>query len=238
MASVRLPGKPLLPLGGRAVVQWVHDAALQSGVFEEVLVATDDERICQAVTGFGGRCVMTESALATGSERVAAAAAPLLHDFDVVVNVQGDQPFVEAQHLQALVAPYREGLGPDMTTLAAPLDPALADDPGAVKLVTDLTGYALYFSRSRIPAAAHPAAGTPGLLRHHLGLYGFRADFLPRYAQLTPSPLELAEQLEQLRALEHGHRIMVRDVASAPIEINTPADYDRAVSYVAEAGLG
>ncbi len=236
MASVRLPGKPLLPLAGRPVVQWVHDAAANSGVFDGVLVATDDDRICDAVTRFGGSCVMTDAALPTGSERVAAVAAARPGAFDVVVNVQGDQPFVRPDDLKTLVAPYREGLAPDMTTLAAPLDPQLAEDPSAVKLVTDVNGYALYFSRSRIPAVASMATGAAAM-RHHLGLYGFRADFLPTYAKLPPTPLELTEQLEQLRALEHGYRIMVRDVATAAIEINTPDDYDRARRYIEEAGL-
>lgn len=231
MASVRLPGKPLLMLATRPVVQWVHDAAAASGVFQDVVVATDDDRILDAVTAFGGSCVLTDPALATGSERVAAAAAASPQAYDVVVNVQGDQPFVQAADLAALVAPYAAGLTPDMTTLAAVLDPALVDDPGSVKVVTDLSGHALYFSRSRIPASV-ATTGDPGVApRHHLGLYGFRADFLPVFARLTPGPLELTEQLEQLRALEHGHRIMVREVPVAPIEINTPEDYRRAVSY-------
>lgn len=233
---MRLPGKPLLALGDRPVVQWVHDAAVGSGVFDDVVVATDDERIFTTVTGFGGRCVMTDGALATGSERVAAAAASCSKTYDVVVNVQGDQPFVQPGDLKALVAPYAEGLLPDMTTLAAPLDLNLADDPSVVKVVTDVAGHALYFSRSRIPAVATTTGGTAPPLRHHLGLYGFRADFLPTFAQLVPTPLELAEQLEQLRALEHGHRILVRDVPAATIEINTPDDYSRACAYVEKAG--
>ncbi len=226
----------MLPLGNRPVVQWVHDAATASGIFDDVLVATDDQRIFDAVSAFGGNAMMTDSALATGSERVAAAAASCSSSYDVVVNVQGDQPFVQPGDLKTLVEPYAEGLTPDMTTLSAPLDAAFADDPSAVKVVSDLAGHALYFSRSRIPAGA-PGSAAPPPLRHHLGLYGFRGDFLATYARLAPTPLELSEQLEQLRALEHGYRIMVRDVAAAAIEINTPDDYSRACRHVEEAGL-
>lgn len=229
MASSRLPGKPLLPLDGRAIVQWVHDSTVASEVFARVVVATDDERIAEAVGAFGGECLMTSSQVTTGSERVAEAASRLAESFDVVANVQGDQPFVSATDLRALLRPYDEGRTPEMTTLAAPLQAELADDPSAVKVVTDLTGRALYFSRSRIPAT-QAVTGVAAPLRHHLGLYAFRADFLPTFARLTPTPLELAEQLEQLRALEHGYSIVVGDAERATIEVNTSQDYERAIA--------
>lgn len=230
MASTRLPGKPLLLLGNRPIVGWVHQAATASGVFDRVVVATDDDRIVDAVREGGGEALLTDPTLATGSERVAAAAAALGEQYDIVANVQGDQPFVRADELRALVAPYVEGLAPDMTTVAAPLAPDLVDDPGAVKVVTDLHGRALYFSRSRIPALA--TSGVPAPMRHHLGLYAFRADYLPTYASLTPTPLECSEQLEQLRALEHGHTILVRHVVGVSIEVNTREDYERARAHV------
>ncbi|MFC7360042.1 3-deoxy-manno-octulosonate cytidylyltransferase [Nocardioides astragali] len=229
MASTRLPGKPLLLIEGRTIVQWVHDATASSGVFDRVVVATDDERIAEAVDAFGGESLMTSSDVTTGSERVAEAAAAIGDRFDVVANVQGDQPFVSAGDLRALIAPFTADPQPEMTTLAAPLDASLADDPSAVKVVTDLQGRALYFSRSRIPAQ-HP--GSPELvpLRHHLGLYAFRWDFLPVFATLPPTPLEQMEQLEQLRALEHGYAVHVGAAEKSTIEVNTADDYERAVA--------
>jgi 3-deoxy-manno-octulosonate cytidylyltransferase (CMP-KDO synthetase) len=232
MASTRLAGKPLLPLAGMPIVGWVYQAAISSGVFDRVIVGTDDHRIVTVVRNLGGECMLTDSGLSTGSERVAAVASMLEEPFDVVANVQGDQPFVRASDLAALVAPFHEGLAPDMTTLAAPLLPEFFDDPGAIKVVTDLHGRALYFSRSRIPSFA--AGGVPTALRHHLGLYAFRKDFLATYASLTPTPLESSEQLEQLRALEHGHMILVRPVEAGSIEVNTQADYERAQAFVEE----
>jgi 3-deoxy-manno-octulosonate cytidylyltransferase (CMP-KDO synthetase) len=235
MASTRLPGKPLLELHGRPVVQWVHDAAVGSGVFSRVVVATDDDRIRRCVSAFDGECVMTEPALESGSARVAAAAATLGDDYDVVVNIQGDQPFVRASDLHTLVAPFASQPVPDMTTLAAPLDAERAEDSHTVKVVTDLSGRALYFSRSRIPFAA--AAGPVRPHFQHIGLYAFSAAFLPVFAELTPTPLEQVESLEQLRALEHGYQILVRTVSEAAIEINTYEDFERAVRFVDEGAL-
>ena len=231
MASSRLPGKPLLRLQGRTIVQWVCDATVASGVFARVLVATDDERIADEVVSFGGEAALTSSTPTTGSERVAEAYAQLDETFDVVANVQGDQPFVTTANLESLIQPFRDGQFPDMTTLAAPLTPELADDPSTVKVVTDLSGRALYFSRSRIPATASTASVAPSL-RHHLGLYAFRADFLPAFARLQPTPLEQVEQLEQLRALEHGYTIVVGPAERSAIEINTPEDFERAEAAV------
>jgi 3-deoxy-manno-octulosonate cytidylyltransferase (CMP-KDO synthetase) len=229
MASTRLYGKPLLELNGRTIVQWVHDATRDSQVFDRVVVATDDRLIAHIVEGFGGEAVMTSTTVTTGSERVAQAAAVLDEHFDVVANVQGDQPFVSAADLRALVEPFGLSPQPDMTTLAASLDPSLADDPSVVKVVTDIAHRALYFSRSRIPAR-HPGSTSKTALLHHLGLYAFRSDFLPVFAALTPTPLEQAEQLEQLRALEHGYTIHVGPAERSTIEINTPDDYERAVA--------
>lgn len=229
--STRLEGKPLLKLGDRTVVQRVWDATIASGEFDDVVVATDDQRIFDAVEGFGGVAVMTSPELANGTERVAAAADLMPGEYDVVANVQGDQPFVSLAALAALLAPFREGEAVDMTTVSMPLQPELADDPNTVKIVTDVNGRALYFSRSLIPA-------NPSGLNHpylqHLGLYAFRRDVLRRFPTLTPTPLERAENLEQLRALEHGLVIVARVAVSSSIEINTPEDYQRAQAWVSE----
>ncbi len=231
MTATRLPGKPLLMLGGQTVVQRVHDAAVSSGVFSEVVVATDDERIAQAVRDFGGAVAMTSPEHLTGTDRVAEVAQATT--CDVVVNVQGDQPFVTAAMLQALVRPYAQGEVPPMTTIGCPLrDAGQVKDPAVVKVVRDLSGAALYFTRSPVPAGG---STDPALVLHHIGLYAFSRTFLAQYASLSSTPLERAESLEQLRVLEHGHRILVQEVDEPALEINTPEDYDAAQRLV-EAG--
>lgn len=229
--STRLEGKPLLKLGDRTVIQRVWDATVESGEFDDVVVATDDQRIAATVEQFGGVALLTSPLLANGSERVAAAADALAGEYDIVANIQGDQPFVSQDAIHALLAPFREGQSAEMTTVAMPLHPDLADDPNTVKIVTDITGRALYFSRSLIPA-------NPRHLDHaylqHLGLYAFTREALRRFPTLTATPLEAAENLEQLRALEHGMVIVARVASSSSIEINTPEDYERARAWVRE----
>lgn len=220
----RFPGKPLVLLGGQPVIRWVYEAASRSGVFDEVVVATDDARIAEVVASFGGRFLMTRDDHATGTDRVAEV-AERLPDFDVVVNVQGDQPFVTREMLVALVAPYQADANdrPAMSTVGCPVHGSDTwRDPNSVKVVLDREGNALYFSRASIPSGFDETSELPVL--HHLGLYAFRRDFLPRFATLSATPLERAERLEQLRALEHGVRIRVAPVSHAVPEINTPED--------------
>jgi 3-deoxy-manno-octulosonate cytidylyltransferase (CMP-KDO synthetase) len=232
MAATRLPGKPLLDLGGRTVVQRVHDAAVASGVFDEVLVATDDERIARAVEAFGGVVRMTSPDHETGTDRVAEAAAGTT--CDVVANVQGDQPFVTSQMLRALVQPYEGGRRPAMTTVGCPLRSIeQVADQSVVKVVRTVDGAALYFTRSAVP---HGGTIDPALVLHHMGLYAFERDFLSRYSSLPATPLERTEKLEQLRVLEHGERIHVTEVGHLALEINTPEDYEQAVALVAAGG--
>jgi 3-deoxy-manno-octulosonate cytidylyltransferase (CMP-KDO synthetase) len=220
MAATRFPGKPLVPLGGRPVVQWVYDAAVESGVFDEVVVATDSPQIFDFVERIGGRVEMTREDHETGSDRVAEVA--VRHpEVEVFVNVQGDQPFVTSDMLQALVAPYLAGEQPVMTTLGAPLQKSSIVDPNTVKVVCDRNGDALYFSRSPIPYFR--TEGDAPVL-HHLGLYAFLRRFLLDYADLSPTPLEQREGLEQLRVLEHGYRIRVCHTSKSVLEINTPED--------------
>ena len=235
MAATRLPGKPLLQLAGRSVVQWVYDATTESGVFDRVVVATDSDEIAATAAGFGAEVVLTGPDLMTGSERVAAASAVLGDSAEVVANVQGDQPFVTREMLEALVTPYLDGRSPDMTTIGSPLaSPDQANDSNVAKVVRDRSGRALYFSRSPIPWGG---VIEPEVVLHHLGLYAFRADFLATYAGLPPSRLEEVERLEQLRVLDHGYEIVVTPVDRAVLEINTPDDYRRAQQLV-ETGVG
>lgn len=221
MDASRLPGKPLLELGGCTVVERVYRGTVSSAVFDRVVVATDSEEIAGVVRAFGGEVVLTSPLHATGSDRVAEAAAH--YDADVVANVQGDQPFVTTEMLEALVQPYREARRPAMTTIGCPLHSVeQLDDRDTVKVLLDRSGRALYFTRSAAPSGGEI---DPSSVLHHIGLYAFSAEFLREYSALTPTPLEQSERLEQLRVLEHGREIAVRRVSGTTIEINTPADY-------------
>lgn len=210
--SSRLPGKPLLAATGRPLIQHVVERA--SRVFPRVIVATDDRRILEAVRRFGGEAVMTSPRHDSGTSRAAEVVARL--KCRRVVNVQGDEPEADPSHLLRVARLLDEA---PMTTLAVPFArPEDADRPERVKVVLDRRGFALYFSRSRIPDG--------GLALLHLGVYGYSRRFLLQFARLRPTPLERAERLEQLRALEHGHRIRVGVVSGVPHGgIDTPQDY-------------
>ena len=190
-----------------------------------MVVATEDERIAECVRGFGGDVEMTSDRHRTGTDRVAEV-AERRPEFDVVVNVQGDQPFVSRAMLEALVGPFDTSDRPSMTTLGCPIESAdqLAD-PNIVKVVSDRAGDALYFSRSPIP---HMTEFDSGASLHHLGLYAFDRETVLRFPTLEPTPLEQHERLEQLRALENGIRIRVCRTDVPAIEVNTPEDLERA----------
>ncbi len=231
-ASSRFPGKPLAEIGGRTMIEHVYQRAAQASSLAEVWVATDDLRIQDAVKAFGGNVVMTRDNHASGTDRIAEAAAALRGE--VIVNVQGDEPLLDPHEIDAVVEPFRSQPGLAMSTLAVPIsDPCDIEDPGVVKVVTDAVGFALYFSRLPIPyyrASAQEHATTPRL--KHIGLYAYSREFLFRYAAMPPSSLEQAEALEQLRALEAGHRIyVVRAKQEAgedrAISVDTPEDLER-----------
>jgi 3-deoxy-manno-octulosonate cytidylyltransferase (CMP-KDO synthetase) len=229
-AAVRFPGKPLADLDGRPIVQWVYEAASACPAFDEVIVATDSEAIAAAVRHFGGAVELTRSGHRSGTDRVAEV-AERHPDADVVVNVQGDQPFATVEMLTALVKPYLDGGLPDMTTLACPLtSPEAWIDPNVVKVVRALDGTALYFSRSAIPSTPDHQPYSGAL--HHLGLYAFTRETVLRFPTLEPTPLERQERLEQLRAMEHGIRIVVCDAEHPVMEINTPEDLEAARELV------
>ncbi len=225
-ASTRFPGKMLTPIFGKPLVQWTYENAVRCSVFSDVVVATDDDRIAGAVEGFGGKVVMTSPDCINGTERLADAIKRHreFDDCSLVVNVQGDEPCVTPEAIAAVVK--RMELAPDavMSTAATPLASLEeAQRPHLVKCVFDQKGYALYFSRSPIPFFRH---GFPSLYRH-LGLYCFRRDFLLLYPKLTCTPLQQAEDLEQLRILEHGYRIQVALVNETTIGVDTPEDVKR-----------
>lgn len=236
--SQRFPGKPLITVGDRPMVQRVYEAATSCAAFSRVIVATESEQIANCVRGFGGEAELTSATHKTGTDRIAEVSAR--HpEYSVVVNVQGDQPFVRAHMLKQLVTPYLDADGqqemPEMTTLACPLDIENdLDNPNVAKVICDRHGYALYFSRSPIPYFRQQIKAP---VYHHLGLYAFRADFLSQYTELAATPLEQCESLEQLRVLEHGYRIRVCLTETAIIEINTPQDLTLAQSLIAEGKL-
>lgn len=229
-ASQRFPGKPLVRINDRPMVQWVYEAAKTCSVFDRVIVATDDERIVETVQGFGGYAELTSPDHPSGTDRVAEV-ANRYSEAQVIVNVQGDQPFVTGTMLKQLVSPYLEGREPlpEMTTLACPLGEADYKNPNAVKVICDRNQRALYFSRSPIPYYRYHGSAP---VYHHLGLYAFRRDFLTQYATLTPTPLEYCEGLEQLRVLEHGYSIVVCQTETKVLEINTPEDLEIAHSEI------
>jgi 3-deoxy-manno-octulosonate cytidylyltransferase (CMP-KDO synthetase) len=226
--STRLPGKPLKELGGKLVIQRTYEQARQA--LDHVIVATDDKRVLEAVESFGGTAMMTRKEHSCGSERVAEVAAKL--DVEIVVNIQGDEPFIEPAMIKAAVEPLLRDPDVDMATLSRPIyDKSLLEVPSIVKVVTDLHHNALFFSRSLIPYPRHREFCR---WQEHVGLYVYRKRFLLAYVRWSPTPLEQAESLEQLRVLEHGHKIRVVETdlgRDAPC-IDTPEDLVRARAYL------
>jgi 3-deoxy-manno-octulosonate cytidylyltransferase (CMP-KDO synthetase) len=228
--STRLPGKPLALIDGKPMIRHVYERARAVDCVERVLVATDDARIADVVRAFGGDVVMTSAAHQSGTDRIAEVATGL--DAEIVVNVQGDLPFLAADTLGAAIALMRDDAALPMATVKTPIrDAAEMANPNVVKVVTDRDGYALYFSRSPLPYWRAPAGGILGY--KHIGLYAYRRDFLLTFARLAPTPLERAEMLEQLRALEWGFRIRVAETPAAGVEVDTPEDLERARALAA-----
>jgi len=223
--SSRFPGKALADLGGKPMVVRVCERAAASGALA-VAVATDDERIRKAVEAAGHRALMTRAEHASGTDRIAEAAALLgLAAEDIVVNVQGDEPLIDPALVREVAAALEREGEASLATACHPIeDAASLASPNVVKVVFDARGFALYFSRAAIPFARD---GAPARAYRHIGIYGYRAGFLARYASLAPAPLERAEQLEQLRALWHGYRIaVVVSAAAAPPGVDTPEDLE------------
>lgn len=229
IASTRIPRKPLALIQGKPMVQWVYENAKRCSCFTDVIVATDSEEIAAVIKACGGKIAMTDPNLQTGSDRVAAVAEQY-PEIDVVVNLQGDEPFIKPRMLEQLVSPYLKGERPEMTTLAhQSLDMEQEyKNPGFVKVITDLNGNALYFSRSPIPYFRQTVSAP---VHHHLGLYAFRRDFLLLYKTLPQTPLEKAESLEQLRVLEHGYRIRVCLTEDKSLEVNTAEELAMAQKF-------
>lgn len=209
------------------MIQWVYENAKRSEILRDVIVATDSQEIADIITGIGGKVELTDPNIPTGSERVAAV-AERHPEMDVIINLQGDEPFIKPSMLEQLVSPYLKGEMPEMTTLAFPLLKEKYSEPGAVKVITDLNGDAIYFSRAPIP---YYRTEQKAPVYHHMGLYAFRRDFLLKYKDMQQTPLELTESLEQLRVLEHGHKIRVCLTEERTLEINTKEEYEKAQHF-------
>lgn len=237
-ASTRFPAKPLAMLGGKRVIQRVYEQVC--GVLDDAVVATDDERICEAVRAFGGKVEMTSTAHRSGTDRCWEAYTKLGAAFDVVVNVQGDEPFIRREQLETVKRCFDDP-ATDIATLVKPFTEAdglaALENPNSPKVVLDSGSRAIYFSRSVIPYLR----GVPReewLRRHtfykHIGLYAFRTEVLRAVTALPQSPLELAESLEQLRWIENGYRIGVGISEIETIGIDTPEDLARAEAWLRE----
>jgi 3-deoxy-manno-octulosonate cytidylyltransferase (CMP-KDO synthetase) len=216
--STRFPGKPLAEIEGRTLIEHVYRRVEQAKLVNQIFIATDDDRIARAVRQFGGSVIMTRDDHSSGTDRLAEAATGMDPDV-LVVNVQGDEPMIEPSIIDRAIAMALTGDAEIVTLMTRLDDPDAVQDPNRVKVVTDRNGFALYFSRSPIPSR-----GTCFL---HLGLYVYRVGFLNRFTKLDRTPLETAERLEQLRALECGYRIRVVEVESESWGIDTPADLER-----------
>ena len=217
LASTRLPGKVLRPIAGVPMLGWVYRAALACPQLDQVLIATDSNEVVAYADSEGWPSVMTSPDLPSGTDRVHAVSG--LIDADIYVNIQGDEPLIRREHIDALLRPFALA-GAEVTTLSTPCSPAEVDDPNAVKVVTASDGRALYFSRASIPY--NRGILTPP--RKHLGLYAYRKAALARFAGLPPSPLEMTERLEQLRLLENGINIYVEHTTFTTIGVDTEAD--------------
>ena len=241
--STRFEGKPLVDILGKPMIQHVYEGVRQSKLIEEVIVATDDQRIIEVVKSFGGKAEMTSSAHFTGTDRVAEVAKKLKSE--IIVNVQGDEPLIKGNILDKAIRPLLIDESLHMSTLMVRIE-EVRDwlNPHIVKVVVDQKNFALYFSRSPIPFPRDLQIGRlesnpfgtnrplPKRVFKHIGVYVFRRKFLLHFTKMKPTPLEKLEKLEQLRALENGYRIKVTPVDYEPICVDTPEDLPKVINYL------
>jgi 3-deoxy-manno-octulosonate cytidylyltransferase (CMP-KDO synthetase) len=241
--STRFEGKPLAQILEKPMIQWVYEGVCQSKLIDRVIVATDDHRILEAVEQFGGNGVMTSSAHATGSDRVAEVARGV--KAEIIINVQGDEPLLKGNIIDKAVRPLLKDPSIPLSTLMTRIE-EVRDwlNPNVVKVVVSRKGFALYFSRSPIPfprglnvekllaASSRGKSSLPHRVFKHIGVYAYRRDFLLRYSKMKHTPLERLEKLEQLRALENGFPIKVTPVDYEPLSVDTPEDLKKVVFYL------
>lgn len=232
-ASTRLEGKPLKDICGHTMIEWVYKRTKLSNL-DEVVVATDDERIYKEVERFGGKAILTSKEHENGTSRIAEVCTKY-EDYDVIVNVQGDEPLIEPEMINSIINSFKEDDTISMSTLKYKIDTMEEiENPNYVKVITDKKGYALYFSRSVIP---YPRKLDIQNYYKHVGIYGYKRDFVVEYAKMEPTPLELSESLEQLRALENGYRIKVMETPYKIIGVDTQEELEKVREYIKENGL-
>ena len=225
--STRLPGKPLISLRGKPLIQHVYEGVIQSQRVNRVVIATDSEKIRKTAEAFDAEVVMTRPDHPTGTDRAREVASGF-KDYEWIVNVQGDEPFVNGDAIDTLLNPFSHHPDLGMTTLKTKItDPRDRENPHIVKVVTDRAGFALYFSRSPLPYV-RGSRGSSQEAYKHIGLYAFRRDFLLKFGDLPRGPLEQSESLEQLRALENGRRLYVAETSLETVDVNTKEDLARA----------
>ena len=222
-ASTRLPGKPLADIAGKPMIVRVYERALKAKIPSEVIVAVDDERVFKAVETAGGKVVMTKKDHPTGTDRLAEVAQKF-PDVDVIINIQGDEPLIDPSVIDELAKQFIENPELNMATVKTPMQEDEKNEPSNVKVITDKNGYALYFSRSLIP---YPRNDMGVQVYKHIGIYGYKRDFLLQYATMQPTPLEQTESLEQLRALENGYKIKVIATDKHFVGVDTKEDLAR-----------
>ena len=228
--STRFPGKPLASIGAKPMIQHVYESTASAALVHRTVVATDDPRILHAVRAFGGEAVMTSKDHSSGTDRLAEVAGDLREEW--IVNVQGDLPFIRTETIRESVDCLVRDAAAPMATARTPIASEREfRDVNVVKVVTDRDGFACYFSRAPIPCHRTPPADPVCWGHRHLGIYVYRREFLLRIASMPAAALELAEGLEQLRALHYGFRIRVVDVAETGVEVDTPDDLERAEAY-------
>jgi 3-deoxy-manno-octulosonate cytidylyltransferase (CMP-KDO synthetase) len=236
-ASTRFPGKPLVDIGGKTMIQRVYEQASKANL-QQVVVATDDGRIADVVRAFGGTVVLTGAQHLSGTDRCFEAYTRYDAPFDCIINIQGDEPFIQPEQINLVISCFDSPATQLATLIKQISDPAELLNPNTPKVITDSRQQAIYFSRQPIPyfRGAEPASW----LQHHtyykhIGIYGYRADILEQITRLPPSPLELAESLEQLRWLENGFHIMTARTTQENIGIDTPADLEKAIKVMSGA---
>jgi len=242
--SSRLPGKPLAEIGGEPMIRWVYERAKKARWVNEVWVATDDQRIYKVVKRFGGNCQITSSEHQSGTDRIAEIAKEK-KDWEIIINVQGDEPLIDPGMIEEVILSFKDNPSIYMCTLKREIKTVEElINPNVVKVVTDQEGYALYFSRSPIPYCRNIWPDIKGIevlpsshwIFKHIGLYGYKRDFLLHFAQLPPTPLEKIEQLEQLRALENGYKIKVEKTEKDSLGVDNFQDLERVRMLVHKKG--
>ena len=230
-ASTRFPGKPLARIGNKTMIQRVYEQAKKCDELDAVIVATDDSRIVAEVEGFGGQVMLTDELHRNGTERCAEVAEKLDEGFEAIINIQGDEPFIDPMQI-TLVAEVLLEHPNDIATLVMPLSPQQTDQPSIVKAVTTNSGRALYFSRYAIPYIQNTTPSDKQLHYKHIGIYGYSITTLYKLAGLPPSDLEQAESLEQLRWLEHDFNIYTTVTDKESLAIDTPEDLNKVNAYL------